>query len=1098
MSNLVRHSGHGSGCGCNTCKIDNCDLSKQVRCLKRQVDRIKHADYIITDQMIGTTGYTITNPGSYLLDLSPGFQFNPVDPATFNPVSFIGGGASVSATGFAAVSAGVVRGVFLTNRGVGYTSSPIVVFGGAGSGATGTAVIGTGSGNNAPVGTIAFVTMTGGGGGYRDTVQAAITIKSSNVFLELDNQLLTQFVPANPSAQIPFVVGILIPDPLPDPTSPTQPNVVIPNGNINAIGLESVYISGDAAVISNFSMYGVRIFAHTSDIDIENVTIKDCCGLASKKYGRPTASGLVYLPHDYQPKFPPPVGSPTPSAFGPSFGVAGLAIGESAVYGQGPLFFTDVPLNQFNVTNRIQTVRLNNVNAKSNFYWGGSIICVTDLTVEESHFDFTYSDDPGTNVIPLYNALLAYGMNFSNASQGLLNANADPCNLDFTMFNCTFNNSSLVGDYQTPLASGSSPFTVLGMFGTRNRNGVFTNCQFDNPSNTFADLTNGTTVACYASGGDEDIVFDGCHFDNAFNLGAINGWHTSGNTSNEPTKSGRNIKVINCTSDNHQSRIDLILPAPFLSSQQTVGFAALYGKGFYYEDCQSRNVFSGGPALPNTRSVIGFSIGVTTQPQAQITDFVYKNCTTSRIQAANGGAVIGFNNNNPTVGETDNSLLWENSRAMGNQALIASISPTWLITITYAVGAFVSLTVSGVVNNFVSLANSNLANSPVPGSATAFWSPINTAPAAWNVTTNYALGSLVSYAVDTFGHVNEYVSIVANNLGNYPNAPGIIGTNGGLSWVQTNVYPTWSSSATYISNMIVGLNGVSYLSSVSSNINNPPATSPSQWTSTTGVGQGYCIGFFSNNELTTATATSGPEIYKNCLASFNVGAQGPIGAAGSAARYTCGFFSIVAQDSLYDSCIAEQNTGSGFLFKGSQYCAIRKCQADNNTNEGFTDLGSSLTATPSAVSITTNQFEGNQAFNNGASTLVISLAPNTASPTTITVIGTAPPNGSSVIISGAQGNTAINGTFVVSASTGATFQIAVAGNGAYVANSATVIVPSQIFFGPNSNYNIQVRTGGTYATQTPPLLDIQNSSSTYAPINPGVYFSGLHNFSTIV
>ena len=940
-------------------------LNQRVAYIAKTVTELNEKEECTTVIMasdIGTAGYVITQPGTYCL--GEDIVFNPADPSTFVPVTFTDGGGS-GAAGFAAVSAGVVRGVFLTNRGTGYTSAPSVTFGGSGSGAAGVAVLGTGAGNNAPVGTIAFVQMTSGGSGYQDTVQAAITIMSSNVTLNFNGKELSQFVPANPSAQVPFVVGVLVPDVLPDPTSPTAPNVVVPANNTTAIGLESVYIVGNDGIVSNFSMYGVRIFAHTSDIEVNDLTIKDGAALASKALGRPTATGLTYLPHDYLPAFPPPLGNPTISSFGPSFGVAGIAIGESAVFGQGPLFFTDLPLNQLNVTNRIENVRLNNVNANNNFLSGGSIIGVTDLTIDNSHFDYTYSDDPGSNVVPVYNTVLAYGMNFSNASQGLLNANEDPCNLNFAISNSTFNNSMILGDYQTPLANGSSPFNVLGMFGTRNKNGVFLNCQFNSSSCTFPNLGGNGTVAGYASGGDEDLVFQNCNCDNAFNLGAINGWHMSGNTSNELTKSARNIKLINCTSNNHQVRSDLVLPAPVLTAQQSIGFLANFGKGYYFEDCQTRDIYFSGPALPTTRSLLGFSIGVTTQLQAQVTDITYKNCVASRVQAVNGGASIGFNNNNPTAGETDNSLIWEDCKSTGNQALLASVYPAWSSGTTYAVGALVSLTVGGVVNNFVSLQSGNVGNSPTPGSATAFWSPINTAPAAWNVTTNYGIGALVSYTIDAYGHVNEYVSVVANNLGNYPTAPGIIGTVGGVAWVQTNVYPTWSSTATYITNMIVGFNGVSYLSRVSNNINNSPATSPTQWTSSTGVLQGFCNGFFTINELNTATAISGPEIYRGCLAVLNTGTTGKIG-NGAAARYSGGFFAFSAQDSLYDSCIAEENSGYGFILTGScVQCIVRNCQSDNNTNEGFTDLGLSTTTTPTAVAVSGNLFESNRAYNNG-------------------------------------------------------------------------------------------------------------------------------------
>ena len=161
-------------------------------------------------------------------------------------------------------------------------------------------------------------------------VQAAITILSSDVFIDLGLHTLKQAGEGS-STQVPYVIGILIPDPLPG------------SSDVNAIGLQSIYIKGDdPAIIEGFSMYGIRIFAHTYDIRLTNITIKDCGVLASKAL-RPTVYGFPYLPH---------TNTVTPG-FGPSFGVGGLVIGESTVLGMGPVFFFDTPNNAPNNVNHV-------------------------------------------------------------------------------------------------------------------------------------------------------------------------------------------------------------------------------------------------------------------------------------------------------------------------------------------------------------------------------------------------------------------------------------------------------------------------------------------------------------------------------------------------------------------------------------------------------------------------------------------------------------------------------------------------------------------------------------------------------------------------
>ncbi len=869
----------------------------------------------ITQADVGTTGYVIDTPGVYCL--AEDIVFAPTDPATFVPVTFVGG-SSDPARGFAAVSGGVVRGVFMTHHGSGYFATPTVVFGGTGVGAAGFAI------DDFTTDNIAGVQMTNGGSGYQDTVQAAITITTSHVLLNFNGYELSQFVPENPSEQTPFVVGVLVPDPLPNATEPTQPNVVVTNPlTTKLVGQSSNYIVGGDGVISNFSMYGIDVFAHVADIEVRDLTIKNCGALASRAFGRPTTDGLFYLPHDTTAKssdntFP----IPAFGLFGPSFGVAGINIGEGTGFGRGPQFFTDVPTNQLNVVNRTKNVRLSNLRSLHNFMFGAFETCITNLTIDNSHFNDSWSDDPGSNNYPQYGAVITFGTMFVDLQVTGFgdNGNTDPDNENVVISNSTFNNSSLLGDYTTILRGTTLPFVAGGIADTRSRNVTCLNCQFNSASNTFV----GGTVVGWVAGGMEATTLESCSFDGLFNLGDINAFHISGASENEPYKPAKSITLINCTANDLQSRPDLVLPAPSLNQGGLTGYFLGGPFGLSIQNCQSTNLYYGGPAAGGLGVITeGFLSGI------QGTDAVLENCLVSKMQNNNGGSIIGY-----YIDAFVDSLIAESCKSTFNKTSLASVYPAWNSATTYNVGAFASLTVSGVVNNFVSLQNGNLNHSPVPGTATAFWSPINTInptpPGTWNVATTYGIGSLVSFT-DSTGHTNEYVSTINGNVGIYPNA-----SNG--KWVQTNVYPTWNNSASYSTGMIVGYQGVSYISLITPNMGNQPDISPSDWSSNTGVGQGFAIGFGSANGGSVS-------VYTNCVAASNTGSP----------DFSSGFFTVFNNfGNVYDSCIAEQNY-RGFFLDGGSRCVVRNCRADNNSFEGFTD----------STVPTQSFFESNHAYNNG-------------------------------------------------------------------------------------------------------------------------------------
>lgn len=508
-----------------------------------------------------------------------------------------------------------------------------------------------------------------------NAVQAAITIKSSNVHLHLGSHTLSQFVPANPSQQTPFVVGILIPDA--DPTNPDP----------NARSLQSIYITGnDQAVVSNFSMYGIRIFAHTYDIRLSNITIRDCGVLASKAI-RPTVYGYEYLPHTV-------AAFGMAANFGPSFGVGGLVIGESTVLGMGPTFFTDIaPASTF-VPNRVNNLVIENVSCLNNFYMGLMEVNATNTTIESCHFDNTFSDDPGRqpNITgPSYFIITAYGANFWNCDGNFGNYNSfvDPCILNMTINNSTFNNTALKGDFTTaPRLIAGPSFPVGGMVMFKGKGVVCNNCQFNGTSNTWAPPS-GTTVA-YLGASNEDIYFNDCHFDDITSLGNINGFHQSGTGVQTPTKSTRNMTLINCTANNLQNIGDQRVGTLVSQATQVNGFRLAFLKDATFDNCIAQDIiirgpttndFSAPPIAPNGCAGFGItSIADTAVVDATIQNLVFRNCIASRCFTLNGGSSNGWIMVDSPTDVTPNDAL----KSIVLQNCIASTCQTFTPTLTTA------------------------------------------------------------------------------------------------------------------------------------------------------------------------------------------------------------------------------------------------------------------------------------------------------------------------------------------------------------------------------------------------------------------------------
>ncbi len=137
-------------------------------CRPRKCNKYNNCDNVIaiTQKDIGTSGYVIDEPGHYCL--AEDVVFSPANPATFNPV-IITDATGSGAQGLAAVSNGVVRGIFTVNGGSNY-SNPSVTILGSGTGATATAQISGGA--------ITGFTVTNGGLNYKQDLRIK-TLKDS-------------------------------------------------------------------------------------------------------------------------------------------------------------------------------------------------------------------------------------------------------------------------------------------------------------------------------------------------------------------------------------------------------------------------------------------------------------------------------------------------------------------------------------------------------------------------------------------------------------------------------------------------------------------------------------------------------------------------------------------------------------------------------------------------------------------------------------------------------------------------------------------------------------------------------------------------------
>lgn len=193
-----------------------------------------------------------------------------------------------------------------------------------------------------------------------------------------------------------------------------------------------------------------------------------------------------------------------------------------------------------------------------------------------------------------------------------------------------------------------------------------------------------------------------------------------------------------------------------------------------------------------------------------------------------------------------------------SQNQIVQTWPSWSSLTTYTKGQGVLFTDGNV---YASLINSNL-NVPPPNATAWALVPVltllsQTIPVTAAITTfpttspvlEWTQGSTYSQGNVVMWNGVEYLSLVNNNTGNFPNA------SASTSWIAISNYTlsmslinlnignnpanapaAWSSVTSYsIGNTVYNTSdGLIYTSLVNSNLNNPPATSPSDW-STAGV-----------------------------------------------------------------------------------------------------------------------------------------------------------------------------------------------------------------------------------------------------------------------
>jgi hypothetical protein len=143
--------------------------------------------------------------------------------------------------------------------------------------------------------------------------------------------------------------------------------------------------------------------------------------------------------------------------------------------------------------------------------------------------------------------------------------------------------------------------------------------------------------------------------------------------------------------------------------------------------------------------------------------------------------------------------------------------PAWAIGTTYGVGTVVSADDGFGSRLWSSNSPGNVGNAPGPNSA--FWDDYfgPTVAQPFTVATTYFAGDLV-YEVQTDGTFKVYRSLMQGNSD------------------DPSVTDAWDATVTYKKGAIAVVSAQNYISLVDDNINNPPASSATQWATTSIAG----------------------------------------------------------------------------------------------------------------------------------------------------------------------------------------------------------------------------------------------------------------------
>lgn len=372
---------------------------------------------------------------------------------------------------------------------------------------------------------------------------------------------------------------------------------VVRSTDVTPIGYDSIYINGDVAIIDGFSMFGIRVFGHTDDIQISNLTIKNTARLLSTAAGGVTA---------YRPR------ESGGGRIGPFFGVSALAVGESNDFGMGPEFFTqtgDVPQNV------VGALEIINVACINNYFNALAVGSVNNIVIDDCHFDDTFIDVPLTGFVFGVQAVW-FGSTLGTFV---------PAGSNLLMKNSTINNSKQVGDFTT---ANQTWYTLMVEGFTNCR---FQNCQINNTTSTYVNNIFAVLLDLCDS-----VSFVDCTVDGMSGIGAqVVGFHMNFNN---------NMNMIDCTVRNCVQNGQQRDGAPTVRVNMVgIDLAGAIGYGDYgvgnstrLQNCVVQSLISNGPAAADSRGVNGFFLG------GGLNGLVARDCVATRMRALNGGDAVGF------------------------------------------------------------------------------------------------------------------------------------------------------------------------------------------------------------------------------------------------------------------------------------------------------------------------------------------------------------------------------------------------------------------------------------------------------------------------